>query len=274
MNPQSMSPSLDDFDYDTDQSTRVARRVAYGVYRLTHGGRDIGEEVWGIFALRNGNSRLMTEIDLQWPVANQQRAHLDVDDQWRIQGLWAQVDLNNSRRIATYIPSGDTLGVQVVESRLHEEEERTGKSRLRGNTPAVNAPLPRIGAISGRPVLERELPFDGSTHIDFASALFNFVVLQRLRLGRSTRATFDSVVLTLPSLEPLSIQQTYAYERDERLGNDTNQPSARRYRITEAGTPDAVTTFWTDAHDIVLKQDLMLEGVPHGCEIVSYRWQG
>jgi hypothetical protein len=277
MNPPSTSPSLDDFEYNTDQSTRVARRVAYGVYRLTHGGQDIGEEVWGIFALRNGNTRLMTEIDLQWPVANQQRAHLDVDDQWRIRGLWAQVDLNNNRRIATYIPSGDQLDVLVVESRLHDEEERSGKSRLRGNTPSVNTPLPRINVISGKPVLQSQLPFDASTHLDFASVLFNFVVLQRLRLARSTRATFDSVVLTLPSLEPLSVQQTYAYERDELLRNDanqSNQPPAHRYRITETSAPDAVTTFWTDAHDIVIRQELMLEGVAHVCEMVSYRWQG
>jgi hypothetical protein len=263
-----------EFDYSTDQSTRVSRRVAHGVYRLTHGGRDVGEEVWGIFALRNGGYRLMTEIDLQWPVPNQQRANLDVDTRWHPQALWAQMDINNTRRMASYVPSGTTLDVQIVEARLHGDEDHSSKTKLRNQIAAMNPGGDAIRpATPGKTVSSRQLPFTGNTHLDFASALFNFVVLQRYQWSANGRVSFDSVVPTLPSLEPLQVPQSYCYEGDEALSAESSTP-ARRYTISESGTPDAVTTFWTDEHSIVLKQQLTLDGALHACEMVNYRWQG
>lgn len=271
-----MSQSGSDLDYDTDQSTRVERRVANGIYRLTHAGRDIGEEVWSVLALRNGGFRLMMEIELQWPVPHQQRAQLDADSRWSVQTLWAQVDLNRTRRMAMYAPAGGALDVEVVEARLRADEEHTGKKRvLRATSGDFNAE--HLGAVSGKVVGRQHLPFTATTHLDFASAMFNFVALQRLQLPRDGRMAFDAVVLTLPSLEPLQVMQTYCYERDEPLpGAMPFSPAARRYSITETGgsVGETVTTFWTDGHGIPLSQELTLEGAPHGCEMVSYQWQG
>jgi hypothetical protein len=272
MEQSSSGQNSGDFEYDTDQSTRVARRLAHGVYRLTHGGREIGEEVWGIFALLNGAYRLMTDIDLTWPIKNAQRAQLDLDARWNTHGVWAQVDINNIRRMASYIPEGNTLSVEIMETRLHEheEEQRNYRARLRNSGGVLSLEPARLnsGATSGRTVLQQELPFDAATFLDFGSTMFNFVILQRLQLTLGSSATFNTVVLTLPSLEPLSIRQTYRYESDETLGNDP----ARRYTITETGSP-GTTTFWTDARGIVIKQELPLDGVAHICEMLNYRWQ-
>lgn len=275
MNPPPLSQSPGDFDYSTDQSTRVSRRVAYGVYRLTHDGRDVGEEVWGIFALRSGGYRLMTEIDLQWPVPNQQRANLDVDARWMAQALWAQVEMNNTRRHAAYVPSGTTLDVQITEARVHSEDDHGGKNKLRSRALGPNSGAERPPSGHGKSVLRRELPFSVTTHLDFASALFNFVVLQRLGLLQpKSSATFDSVVLTLPTLEPLEIPQSYYCEGEEVLRSDPSELLTRRYTIAESGVPETMTTFWTDMQGIVIKQELTVGGAPHGCEMVSYRWQG
>lgn len=290
-----MSQSASDFDFNTDQSTRVARRVAHGVYRLTHADADIGEELWSIFALRNGNYRLMTEIDLLWPVPHQQRTHLDVNANWAVQALWAQVDLNHTRRMATYTPNGAALDIEITETRVHAEEEHSSKHKMRKvMAPGITAG--HTGASPGKIVLRRRVAFTASTHLDFASVLFNFVALQRLQLPQQGRATFDAVVLMLPSLEPLQVSQTYHYERDEVLADLVAPPPvprivaaappqepraqlpARRYTITEiaaAGDPaGTVTTFWTDAHGIAIRQELSLDGAPHRCEVVSYQWRG
>ena len=276
-----MSQPLGELDYSIDQSTRVLRRVTHGVYRLTHGGQDVGEEVWGVFALRNGAYRCMTEIDQQWPIPHQQRAHLDVDEHWNVQALWAQVDLNSTRRIATYVPSEQSLNIEIVETRLREEEEhnsRTALSRATGFSAYRHAPhappAPPTPGSNGHVIRRDVIPFSAGAHLDFASALFNFVALQRLQLERGGSATFDSVVLTLPSLEPLCVQQTYCYERDEVILRETNQLATRRYTIVETGSPDMATTFWTDAHGIAIRQELTLDGLPYRCEMVSYRWAG
>src|SRR5512143_1056216 len=130
-----------DFDYTTDQSMRVARRMAHGVYRLSHGNTDIGEEVWGIFALLNGSYRLMTDIDLQWPVPNMQRVQMHVDTGWDLQELWAEVDLPPTRRMASYVPADDKLNIEITETRLHEHEDEQhndkAKARLRNNNGPV-----------------------------------------------------------------------------------------------------------------------------------------
>ena len=120
--------------------------------------------------------------------------------------------------------------------------------------------------------MQHQLMFEPGAHIDFASAMFNYIVLKRLRLTPGAAASFSSVVVTLPSLEPLNIRQTYRYDADEPPGPDLTQPPPRRYVITETGTPDMMTTFWCDQRDIVQKQELMMNGVVHGCEIVNYRW--
>jgi hypothetical protein len=72
---------MDDLDFSLDGSSRVTYRIAHGVYRITHNRRLVGEELWGIFGLLSGGYRLMTEIDLTWPVQNQQRAQLDFGHQ-------------------------------------------------------------------------------------------------------------------------------------------------------------------------------------------------
>src|SRR5512141_3351318 len=127
MNPTKDQP-LGDLDYSLDQSTRVERRVAHGLYSLSHGGQDIGEEVWAVFALRNSAFRCLTEVEQKWPVPHQQRAQLDVDDQWKELALWAQVDLHNTRRMATYIPSSKGVSIEIAEAHLHEEEERPSRT--------------------------------------------------------------------------------------------------------------------------------------------------
>ena len=265
-----------DIEFSADQSSRVARRLAHGVYRLTHGEREIGEEVWGIFALLNGTYRLLTDIDLAWPVTNTQHVQLDLDARWKIQGLWVHVDLNHSRRVASYIPEDDGLSIEIVESRVRErdEEQRSNRARLRNPAGVITTvpARPTVNVAGAKPVLQRELPFQATSFLDYASTMFNFVILQRLQLLQGASATFNTVVVTLPSLEPLNIQQTYHYEGDEALGDDEAKPLARRYTITETGSPDTVTTFWTDARGIVVRQQLPLDGELHVCEMVNYRW--
>jgi hypothetical protein len=285
-----MNLSSGDSDSDTDQSTRVERRVAHGLYVLTHGEQDVGEEVWAIFAMRSGIFRCLTEIDQRWPVPHQQRAQLDVDEHWRVQALWAQVDVNAVRRMATYVPTEHRLSIEIVEVPLHEEDEhasRTAQNRLIANRAAeagFGLSLPRapvtphqVGHPAGanrRVVRRSEVPFQPDMHLDYASTLFNFVAVQRLRLERGSQATFDSVVLTQPSLEPLSVRQTYAYVSDETITRNTNPVPVRRYTIRETGLPDLLTTFWTDEHGITLRQELLLAGLPYRCDMLNYRWNG
>ncbi len=114
----------DDLDISLDQSSRITRRIAYGSYRLAHDNQPIGEEVWGIFGLLNGGYQLMTDIDQEWPVPNQQWARLDVDAKWNPQRLWVQVDVERYRRTATYLPSEDGVDIEIVEARLQRDEEK------------------------------------------------------------------------------------------------------------------------------------------------------
>lgn len=269
--------SLHDFEYTTDQSVRIARRMAHGVYRITHAGLEVGEEAWSLFALLKGGYRVMTEIDLKWPVRNEQRAHLDLDEHWNALGLWAQIDMGTIRRMAAYIPDGARLNVELTDLPVSDDDRRSGRRRLRSNindthsTSAKLSPSPSMGSKSK--TVQKQIGFDGATHLDFASALFNYVVLQRLRLAQGTEATFNTIVISLPSLEPVSLRQTYRYEADEMPGPDLTQPPPRRYVITEPDAPGMLTTFWCDAHDIVMKQELMIDGASHGCEMINYRWQ-
>jgi hypothetical protein len=34
------------------------------------------------------------------------------------------------------------------------------------------------------------------------------------------------------------------------------------------------TTFWTDEHGIAQRQEFLLDGALHACELTSYRWLG
>jgi hypothetical protein len=35
---------------------------------------------------------------------------------------------------------------------------------------------------------------------------------------------------------------------------------------------EAVTTFWTDERGLVIRQSVVVDGEPHGCEMAEYRW--
>ena len=109
---------MEDIDLDLEQGDRVSRRVAHGVYRILHNRKVVGEELWGIFGLRTGGYRLMAEIDLKWPVNNQQRVRLDVNSSWQTQSLWAQIDAQGRRRVAHYTPAEAGLEVNVMEGAL------------------------------------------------------------------------------------------------------------------------------------------------------------
>lgn len=252
---------IDHDEYHSEDTLRVERRVADGAYRITRGEQLVGEENWAILALKGGGYRVMTELHLDWPRAHQQRAELDCDSDWNPLGLWAEIDLNGKRRSATYwIEEGGVLDVRITEGKLSATDERARNS----NRPQ---PAPRV-------VFAHAYGFESGANFDFASALFNFVVLKRLQLGVGRGASFESVVVTLPSLEPVAIQQTYAYVRDEPLDRTTGTGIARRHTIREVDGEDAVTTFWTDANGIVIRQTVSLDGVPHGCEMIEYRWNG
>ena len=267
-----MSQPYGDNDISTDQTLRETRRVANGVYRLSRNGRAIGEELWGIFALRNGWFRLMTEIDLTWPIPNQQRANLDVDASWSAQGMWAQIDIHNTRRMVTCIVADDVLSIEITTLRLRDEDKKASnpRPRLLGDLKGqVGDEHP-----AGKVVFQRAMSFDPQSHLDFDSALFNFVALQRLQLARGAQSTFFSVAPALPSLEPLTLRQTYRYERDETTGPDANRMIARRYAIMESGADGVLTTFWADEHGIALRQEFTMNGALHTCEMTNYRWLG
>lgn len=269
-----------DFDYATDQSIRVARRLAHGVYKLTRDGRDIGEEVWSIFALLNSGYRLMAEIDQKWPMTHEQRVQLDVDEHWNAQGMWVQIDIGNVRRMAACIPADNVLNVELTDQRLNEEDQLRSKWKQRSKAgavpPARNPPAPSVSAATAgvnKSVAQVQAPFEANTHLDFASALSNYVALQRLKLEQGSQATFNSIVLSLPTLVPINVEQTYSYDPEDAQREDPIKPLGRQYSIVETAPPNLKTTFWTDEHGIVLKQELMLHGARHVCEMVNYRWQ-
>lgn len=248
-------------DVASDDTLRIERRVADGVYRILHGEAEVGEENWAILALKGGGYRLMTELHLNWPKAHQQRAKLDTDERWKPLGLWVEIDLNGKRRSANYwIEEGGVLDVRITEQKLPADIDPPA---ARGHPRPTPQP---------RTVLARAYAFDPDTNFDFASALFNFVVLKRLNLALGQSTAFESVVVSLPSLEPIAIQQSYAYIRDEPLDRDAGTGLARRHTIREMDGEDAVTTFWTDARGLVIRQTVILDGVQHGCEMVTYRW--
>jgi hypothetical protein len=257
-------------DFDLDNSDRIGQRVSHGVYRVTHNRKDVGEELWGIFGLRDGGYRIMTEIDLRWPVPNQQRARIDLDADWHPVALFIQLDAQGKRHRAHYLLTEDRTGAEV---NVFEENLRytdTGKSANEQSISLTQATKPKR-------MFGDTLPFDANTFFDFGSTLLNFVHFRRLNLRLNTKATRRMIVVAQPTLEPMTLTQTFAYVRDEVISTQL-QPAipTHRYTIeeqTESGEAP-ISTLWADHHDVVLKQDVLLGKDTHGCELVSYTWQG
>lgn len=263
---------MDDLELSLDQTERITRRIAHGVYRLAHARKPVGEELWGIFGLHGGGYRLMTEIDLRWPIPNQQRARLDLDEDWSARKLWVEVDAGNARRTAVYVP--DKLQRQVfitiTESLLrYADGGKGGRSADGGLNLNLNPPD------NAKTVFEKQLPFDENTFLDFGSTLFNFAHLKRLNLNDEDKVAIKSIVVKLPSLEPLPLKQTYEYVTEEPVSSGPfSSQLAHCYKITESDGGAAITTFWADAHHIILKQDVNLKGEWFGCDLTSYKWVG
>jgi len=257
---------MDDLDFSLDGSSRVTHRIAHGVYRITHNRRLVGEELWGIFGLLSGGYRLMTEIDLTWPVQNQQRAQLDLDTNWKVQQLRVQLDLEGRRRSACYLFTDGEIEITV-----HEEPLRYAEA-MRTTREAAAQPM------APKRVYANKLVCSPSTFLDYGSPLMNFAHLRRLSLGTGEQTQIHAVVVTQPLLEPLVLRQTYTYVRDEQLST-TIMPfmTAHRYMIEEHTlsqnqSAGPVTTLWTDQHKIVLKQEVLMGKDTHACEMVSYAW--
>ena len=269
---------LDLSDLSLDQTERISRRIAHGVYRLSHARKPIGEELWGIFGLRGtgdspGGYRLMSEIDSRWPLPNQQRARLDLDENWVARKLWVEVDAGNARRTAVYEPNraARSVLISVTESLLRYADggKSSGKQGRRAEAQLVlKAPE------AGKLVYEDQLPFDENTYLDFGSTLFNFAHLKRVDMSKD-KATIKAIVVKLPSLEPLPLTQSYEYVTEEPVNSLLySQQLAHCYKIIETDGGSAVTTFWSDSHGIILKQEVNWKNEWHGCELTSYKWVG
>lgn len=258
-------------DFDLDQSDRITRRIAHGVYRILHNRRVVGEELWGIFGLLGGGYRLMADIDLIWPVPNQQRAQLDLDGAWSARKFWVQLELEGKRRVARYM-----LGDGELEIAIYEEPLRYGDP----NRASHEQPSALLAMARAKCVYATKVAYGPHTFLDYGSTLLNFAHLRRLPLRPGAQAQIEAIVVTQPSLEPLALSQTYCYVRDEQL-TSLVQPFmiTRRYTIEEHiagnGRNDAsFTTIWADQHDVVIKQEVLLGKETHGCELVSYQWMG
>lgn len=305
-------------DVRLDQSNRITRRVAHGAYRILHAHRVVGDEVWGIFGMLNGGYRLLTEIEQDWPVPYQQRICLDVDARWQPRVLWVQLDAEGERHSARFSVAGSVVSIDIQEATLQPEDQPARASTVSGsqvqvglqpagsNATRAAAQPARImleratirerddeeitspfdtsraqAAASSRRTTKRErLPYGAATHLDFASALSNFIVLRRADLLPGESIHLDAIVPALPALAPLRVEQTYTCEGEEPLRGDPARPLSRRYQIIEspAGSMAAAnitpTTFWADEHGIVLAQELAINGEPHGCEMARYAWLG
>lgn len=270
--------SVDDLDLNSglDDSDRIDLRVAHGVYRVTHNKREVGEELWGIFRLKSGGYRLMSEIDLRWPVHNQQRARYDLNGDWTPRELWVQIDAEGVRRMATYAPDGDAIEVAVQELPLRYADVGKGASKNAAKA-ALRAQRDNNDrlreAVPARTVLETRVPKTPATFLDFGSTLFNFAHLRALRLKVGGAAPMTAVVPSQPSLAPLIVRQTYTFTRVEQIANAINgYTDGHRYVITEEDERAPLTTLWTDHHDITLRQEIIMGAETHGCELVSYTW--
>lgn len=269
--PSRRSATVDPLDFDLqgelDQSSRIDRRIAHGVYRISHNKREIGEELWGVFGLKNGGYRLMTEIDLKWPVPNQQHARFDLTKDWHGDALWIQIDAEGARRIATYFVEGDIVDVSVFEQPLRYPDNGHASRLPREQVDRLREHIPP------RQVLSTQIALTPSTFLDFGSTLFNFAHLKRIALQAGQSVPMTAIIASQPDLTPLAIRQTYAFTRVEQVTNSLDgYGAARRYVITEEGDDAPVSTLWTDERGITLRQEVAMRGELHGCELISYTW--
>jgi hypothetical protein len=259
----------DDFQIEAGDEARIATRIANGVYRINHNKREIGEELWGIFALKDGGYRLLTEVSLQWPIACSQRVRFDLEADWVPRVLWVQLDTPGLRRVATYAPDLQHFGISVYEQPLRNGDNR---ARNGGNTLTTDG---FRNANPPRQIFHDSVGRTLATFLDFGSTLFNFAHLRALRLKVGGEVSITTVVPMQPSLLPMQIRQTYTYTRDEQMTNSiTGFAAARRYVITEEGDRAPITTLWNDAHDVCLRQEIVMGTESHGCELVHYEWHG
>jgi hypothetical protein len=262
--------SVDNLDselqLDADSTERISHRIASGVYRIFHNKRDIGEELWGIFALKDGGMRLLTEIALDWPVPNQQRARFDLNADWTPRVLWLQLDVNGTRRVATYTPEEAVFGISVYEQSLRGTEHSAATAHDRTTDGFRQSHPPRQ-------TLSTTLPRSLASYLDFGSTLFNFAHLKLIALPLGASIGITAVVATQPALTPIQIKQTYTFTREEQISNSiTGYGAARRYVITEDGERAPISTLWTDNRGIALRQEILMGNETHGCELVSYTW--
>ncbi len=261
--------TFDEFRIESGDEARIKTRIANGVYRINHNKREIGEELWGIFKLKDGGYRLLTEISLQWPVASSQRVRFDLEQDWAARVLWVQLDTPGVRRVATYAPDPQNFGISVYEQPL-----RNGESRSRNGGNTLTTDSFRI-ANPPRQIFHDSVGRSIATYLDFGSTLFNFAHLRALRLQLGTAASITTVVPTQPTLLPMQVKQTYTYTRDEQISCAVSgYAAARRYVITEDGDHAPISTLWTDAHDICLRLDIVMGTDSHGCELTQYEWHG
>jgi hypothetical protein len=246
-----------------EDSDRIDRRIAHGVYRITHNKRDIGEELWGVFGLRDGGYRLMSEVDLTWPIANQQRVRLDLDAMWSARSLWAQIDANATRYAASFTVDDHEIEVEVRSQPLrYADTQRANHDRF------------KEAAATKLEVAER-LPRTANTLLDYASTLLNFAHLRLLKLPEGGSVNVRTIAPAQPTLQPLIIEQTYTFTRIEQITSAlSGYATARRYVITESADRAPITTLWTDEHDIALRLEILAGAETHGCELTAYTWNG
>jgi hypothetical protein len=277
-----MDQSDPDFPESFDDADRIDRRIAHGVYRITHNKRDIGQELWGIFGLKEGGYRVMSEIDLRWPVENQQRTRFDLGADWQPRVLWVQIDAEDTRRFATYAPDdSDAIEVAIYEQPLRhaDRDSGAGKKTTVSMTPIGKQKQQLSAATHGlaqpRQILVTQLARTPTTLLDFGSTLFNFAHLRLLRLAMGHSASVTTVIPSQPTLAPMTVNQTYTFTRTEQIANALDGfNTARRYVITEDGDNAPITTLWTDDRDIAIRQEIMMGNELHGCDLVSYTWLG
>ncbi len=270
-----------DLPDELDEADRIDRRIAHGVYRITHNKREVGNELWGIFGLKDGGYRIMSEIDLRWPVENQQRTRYDLDAGWNPRVLWVQIDVDGNRRFATYTPDdGDAIDIAVYEQPLRytERDSRAGAKK----TTVSMAPIGKAVQnqtfkpnVQPRQVLALQQPRTAITMLDFGSTLFNFTHLRLLGLKMGSSIEIETLIPSQPLLVPMSVQQTYTFTRTEQIASALDgYNDAQRYVITENGDDAPITTLWTDERGIALRQEIIMGNEIHGCELVSYKWIG
>jgi hypothetical protein len=262
---------------DIEAIDRIDRRIAHGVYRIFHNKRDIGQELWGVFALKAGGYRLMSEIELQWPVENKQWLRYDLAEDWSPQLLWVQIDVDGMRRFTTYAPDADAAyDINIYEQSIrhaeHNDAVRKTTTAMKpvGSKPKTDQMNP---ILPPRQILNRSFERSANMHLDFGSTLMNTAQLRQLGLKLGASATMTALIPSQPSLEPLTVNQTFTRVEDVSSIMD-GYASARRYVVTEEGEGAPHSTLWTDAHDIVLRLEIMMGNESHGCELVSYQWLG